>query len=316
MPQPKRRDLPWANLDASLQRVLRWLNACTLLRRDDLISIAWTSPISRQWMSTALQGWTDDHFIVPIDDGTAYGLGDTGTGKLIEAGIVTPRVQVSPAPRVRAGLLLASQFAAGLARDLLPEAGVTHLTWASMPFSGAGPRPDSYGAVRYSIERESLRDVGSLDLLHLATPDAPPLLGQRSMDLILEVDLGTESAEQLAQRARRWGMALRDQRAQVAPGCWPYVLWVTDGGWDRANTIWRAWIAQAACPLFITTVSMLTIDGALHPWYALWRDEHGKPRTLNPYGGQEAVWRFQASPPPEHATLEQAIRAWEATQRA
>jgi hypothetical protein len=54
----------------------------------------------------------------------------------------------------------------------------------------------------------------------------------------------------------------------------------------------------------------------VHPWYALWRDEHGRPRTLNPYGGQEATWRFQASPPPQHPTLEQAIRVWEATQRA
>jgi hypothetical protein len=316
MPQPKRRDLPWANLDASLQRVLCWLNACTLLRRDDLISIAWAGTISRQGVSAALQGWTDDHFIVPIDDGTAYCLGDTGAGKLIEAGVETPRMNAPPAPRVRAGLLLASQFAAGLARDLLPEAGVSHFTWVSTPFSGAGPRPDGCGDLRYSLGRQSLRGVGSLELLHLAMPDDPPPAGQHSMELILEVDLGTETAEQLEQRARCWGIALRERRAHLAPRCWPYVLWVTDGGWDRANTIWRAWIAQAACPLFITTAAMLTIDGALHPWYALWRDEHGRPRTLNPYGGQEPAWRFQASPPPEHVTLEQTIRVWEATQRA
>ena len=314
MPQLKRRALPWANLDDSLQRVLLWLNACRLLRRDDLISIAWTSPISRQWISAALQGWTDDSFIVAIDDGTAYTLGDTGAVKLIEAGVETSCVEATPAPRVRAGLLLASQFAVSLAHDLLLETGVSHFTWVSTPFSGAGPRPDGCGGLRYSLARQSLREVGSLDLLHLTMPDDPPPAGQRSMELLLEVDLGTETAEQLQQRAKRWATALRDQRAHMAPRCWPYVLWVTSGGWDRANTIWRAWLANAACPLFITTVAMLTINSALHPWYALWRDEHGRPRTLNPYGGQEAVWRFQASPPPEHASLEKAIRAWEATQ--
>jgi hypothetical protein len=88
-----------------------------------------------------------------------------------------------------------------------------------------------------------------------------------------------------------------------------------DGGWERAQTIWRAWVRKAALPLLITTSSSLRIAERWRPWQAVWRDEHGRPRTLNPYAGQEMVWRFQASPPPTYTTLEQAIAAWEATQR-
>ena len=60
-----------------------------------------------------------------------------------------------------------------------------------------------------------------------------------------------------------------------------------------------------------TTSSSLRIAERWRPWQAVWRDEHGRPRTLNPYAGQELVWRFQESPPPAYSSLEQAIAAWE-----
>jgi hypothetical protein len=86
------------------------------------------------------------------------------------------------------------------------------------------------------------------------------------------------------------------------------------GGAERVQSIWHAWLTEAACPLLITSMGELTTTGALHPWHALWRDEHGRPRSLNPYAGQEPRWRYEPSPPPAYTRLEQAIRAWETTQ--
>jgi hypothetical protein len=148
------------------------------------------------------------------------------------------------------------------------------------------------------------------------TPPTAPASGQVGMRLLLEIDLRTETEPQLERRAERWRTRLRDQRAHLPPNCWPYILWVTDGGWDRANTIWRAWIRKAGLPLFITTTAALHIEGRWRPWRAAWRDEHGRPRTLNPHASWEPIWRFQASPPPEYTSLKQAIKVWDATQHS
>jgi hypothetical protein len=167
----------------------------------------------------------------------------------------------------------------------------------------------------YGVTGAALRAADALEVLQLADIDAQVAAGQMAMQLFLEIDLGTESSEQLERRAARWGAALRAQRAHLETRCWPYVVWVTDGGWERAQTIWRAWLRKAALPLFVTTSSALRIADRWRPWHAVWRDEHGRPRTLNPFGGQEPLWRFQASPAPSSLSLEQAIAAWEATQR-
>jgi hypothetical protein len=321
MPQAPRTQLPFAKLDGRLQRSLRWLNACRLIRRDDLIRLGWPDlsaaeggPTSRQRISQALQDWIDDHFITPTADGAAFMLGSIGALKLEEVGVTVHVPQEELAARVQPGLLLASEFAIALGLDLLLEPGVTHFTWVARAFSGAGPRADGYGGVWYQRNRQPPPDVSRRDLLDLALP-TDDLGAQQLAWLLLEVDMGTETPAQLEERAARWGRKLREQYPRMPPGNWPYVLWVTTGDRDRMQAIWRAWLTAAMCPLLITTVAMLRLGDALHPWRGLWRDEHGRPRYLNPFAGQEPAWRYQESPPPTCATLEQAIRAWEATQR-
>jgi hypothetical protein len=338
MPHPNRRDLTFARLSDSLQRALRWLNACALLRRDDLIAVAWPIDANQQRARHTLRGWADDGFITPVGDpsgeeerrsgvfttgGLAYRLGPLGAERLREAGVALHHRADEPATRVRAGLVLAGDFAVGLARDLARDPSVAHFSWRGTPFLGDTVRADSEGAICYEAEPSHLRpstdgtgeDERADYIWSLMMPEAAPARGQLRVELILEVDLGTETSAQLTTRATHWRTILRERRAALRSGCWLQVVWVTNGGWERADTIWRAWIAHARFPLFITTVATLTLDSALRPWLALWRDEHGRPRTLNPHRSQEPIWRPQGSAPPAATTLPQAIAAWEATQR-
>jgi hypothetical protein len=335
MPHPNRRDLPFAKLSDSLQRALRWLNACVLLRHDDLIAVAWPIEPNVQRARHTLRGWADDGFISPVGDssgaderrvgvfatsGLAYRLGPRGVERLREAGVALHQRSDEPAPRVRTGLLLAGAFVVGLARDLASDPSVAHFSWSSTPFLGDTVRADGEGALCYAAHPQPSsdnagQDAAAQEVWSLAMPESAPTPGQLRVELTLEVDSGTETSAQLAARAARWRTVLRERRAALRSGCWLQVLWVTDGGWERADTIWRAWIAHARFPLFITTVSTLTLDGGLRPWLALWRDEHGRPRTLNPHRSQEPIWRPQASVAPAATTLPQAIAAWETTQR-
>jgi hypothetical protein len=313
MPQPKYRDMSWEQLEGSTRRALRWLNACTLLSKHDLLAVAFPPGHDRRRVDHALRIWQREAFVATIDDSDIYRLGEHGAAKLRNAGIDLRFDGNDPAYRVRTGLLLAGQFAVELALDLAQDANITHFTWSAAPFSGDGPRADGVGELWYATVRRADHDMIALNLLDLTSPTAPAS-GQVGMQLLLEIDLSTETEPQLERRAERWRTRLRDHRAHLAPNCWPYVLWVTDGGWERANTIWRAWIRKAGLPHFITTTAALHIEGRWRPWRAAWRDEHGRPRTLNPHASWEPLWRFQASPPPQYTSLEQAIKAWDATQ--
>jgi len=302
-------------LDATIQRALLWLNACTLLRKNDLYRIAWPPGADRQRKDSALRLWVEEAIVASIEESDAFRLGAIGAAKLRDAGLDVRFENADPAYRVRTGLLLAGQFAVALGLDLLEDPNIVHLSWTSTPFSGVVVRPDAVGGVCYQIIPRSAHPP-SFDVLHLVRPDITPTLGQTAMmRILLEIDLRTETDTQLEQRAERWGTAIRDQRASLPPNSWPYVVWVTDGGWDRAQTIWRAWMRKAELPFLITTTSALQIDGRWRPWQAAWRDEHGRPRTLNPHASWEPIWRFEASPEPQYASLEQAINGWEAAQR-
>src|SRR5205085_1274267 len=107
--------------------------------------------VSRQWISKSLQGWIADGFIVPLDSNAVFMLGSTGAMKLLDAGIATQIVADPPAPRVRPGIVLASQIAVALGLDLLSEASIGGFTWMSTPFSGEGPRADGNGGLFYSL---------------------------------------------------------------------------------------------------------------------------------------------------------------------
>src|SRR5262249_50399978 len=57
MPQPKYRDMTWEQLEGSTRRALRWLNACTLLRKHDLLAVAFPPGHDRRRVDHALTIW-------------------------------------------------------------------------------------------------------------------------------------------------------------------------------------------------------------------------------------------------------------------
>ncbi len=314
MPNTPRAQRSWDQLSWPLRRSLLWLNAGTLLRARDLLDLAW--PVAQRDRRNAgkrLREWANDQLIVvePIPKGTAVRLGPLGAAKLHEAGVVeTVRLlEAAPAERVLTGLLLANQLGAGLALDLMPIAAVAQLAWRCDPFRGTGVRADAIGALYYDLHRRPLRTPGP-EILTLV-PDHPlPEAGHALDILYVEIDLGTETASQLAERAQHWRVALAERYATLPDNCWPMVLWVVDGGPQRMATVWQRWLSHARAPLLITTTAQLAFGDTFHPWYATWWDEHGRERTLNPWIGQEPVWRLHSSAPPDLSrTLSQAMAA-------
>jgi hypothetical protein len=304
----------WDQLSWPLRRSLLWLNAGTLLRARDLLALAWpVAHCDRRNAGKRLREWASDRLIVvdPTPKGATVRLGPLGAAKLREAGVVeTVRLlEAAPAERVLAGLLLATQVGAGLALDLLPSVAVAQFAWRCDPFRGSGVRADAIGGLYYDLRGRPLRAPGP-EILTLV-PDLPLPEAGHAIDLLyVEIDLGTETSSQLAERAEHWHVALAERYATLPDNCWPTVLWVVDGGLQRMATVWRCWLAHARAPLLITTTEKLTFGTTFHPWHATWWDEHGRERTLNPWIGEEPTWRLLSSVPPDlNRTLSQAIAA-------
>jgi hypothetical protein len=152
MPNTPRAQRSWDQLSSPLRRSLLWLNASTLLRVRDLLDLAWPAAQPDQ-RNTAkrLREWAADQLIV-VDTtprGTAVHLGSLGAAKLHEANVVEAvrLLEAAPAERVQTGLLLANQFGAGLALDLMPVAAVAQFSWRCDPFRGSGVRADAMGGL-------------------------------------------------------------------------------------------------------------------------------------------------------------------------
>lgn len=77
----------------------------------------------------------------------------------------------------------------------------------------------------------------------------------------------------------------------------------------RVDTIWRTWLQTVACPVFVSTVKLLTINNRFDPFSGLRYDEQGRERYLNPYAGRELEWRSEISFAPQYNQLSQAIAA-------
>jgi hypothetical protein len=311
----------WHELDTKVHSALRWLNATALLTTDDLCQVIWPEPVSRRNIGLCLQRWTEAGLILPVDAGRLYQLGSTGAAKLRDGGYVVDGPTQELSARVRPGLLLASRFAVGLWRDLCGEPAIGGMRWWAQPFSGSGARPDAVGLLLHTYDRSRCDRLGA-DILVDAVPDPPQLRGTQVLtQIVLEIDSGAETLAQLRDRAR----ARHARIAQLAPlpeNTMLLPVCVTSGGWDRAGTIWQAWVAEARCPLWVTTeVALRTADGDLRPWHGtrgdaqgrryVWRDEHGRPRSLNPWELQEPRWRYENAGPPTVTSLAEAIRAWD-----
>jgi hypothetical protein len=184
------------------------------------------------------------------------------------------------------GMLLASHIAVSLARDLRSEPGITAFTWRCRPFSGDGARPDGEGLLEYRCTPTPTDPVSPVDLLTLPAPrDLVPRGGAVHGHLFLEVDMGSEARDQLAERARRWGVRYRELTMSDV-SWWRYqVIWVVHSDRRRVNTIRNVWRQHAQCPLLIATVKDLTIDGVMHPLNAQWSDVEGRPFTFRPRPG-------------------------------
>jgi hypothetical protein len=87
MPQPKYRDMTWEQLEGSTRRALRWLNACTLLSKHDLLAVAFPPGHDRRRVDHALRIWQREAFVATVDDSNIYRLGEQGAAKLRNAGI-------------------------------------------------------------------------------------------------------------------------------------------------------------------------------------------------------------------------------------
>ena len=313
MPNIPRADRTWDQLSPPLRRSLLWLNAGMLVRDHDLLDLAWPARNGdRRNARKRLREWATDGLIVvdatPL--GAALRLGSLGAAKLRDAGVVeTVRLlEAAVAERVLAGLLRANQVGAGLALDLLPVAAVAQFSWRCDPFRGDGVRADATCGLYYDLRGRPLRAPGP-EILTLV-PDHPMPEAGHALDLLyIEIDLGTETAGQLAERAQRWRLALAERYAALPDNCWPSVLWVVDAGPQRMATVWQSWLTHARAPLLITSTAQLTFGDTFHPWHATWWDEHGRERTLNPWIGQEPAWRLHTSAPDLNRTLPQAMAA-------
>jgi hypothetical protein len=146
--------MSWEQLEGSTRSALRWLNACTLLSKHDLLAVAFPPGHDRQRVDHALRIWQREAFVATVDDSDSYRLGKHGAAKLRNAGIDLRSDGNDPAYRVRTGLLLAGQFAVELALDLAQDASITHFSWSAAPFSRDGPRGDGVGVLWYAPVRE------------------------------------------------------------------------------------------------------------------------------------------------------------------
>jgi hypothetical protein len=317
MPNIPHTKRAWHQLSLPLRRSLLWLNAGTLLRERDLLDLAW--PTAGRDLRNAhkrLREWAADRFIIVERraNDRIVRLGPIGAAKLRDGGVVEQvrLLEATPAERVQSGLLLANQLGAGLALDLIPVAAVAQLSWRCDPFRGSGARSDALCGLYYDLERRPLRTAGS-SILTLV-PDHPLPEAGHALDLLyIEVDSGSETSRQLAERAERWRATHAERYATLPDNCWPSVLWVIDGGPQRMATVWQSWLRHARAPLLITMTRSLTFGDTFHPWYATWWDEHGRERTLNPWLGNEMAWRLGGSAPPD--TQRTLMEAQEAARR-
>ena len=115
------------------------------------------------------------------------------------------------------------------------------------------------------------------------------------MQLMLEVDGGTERAGALRARVRAWTSALHIPRnVRLLDPARVIVLWVTTGTWRRVETLRQAWASATTEPAFFTTLYALRgyLETApLDLLHASWRDRDGRSVAGHQIIGRPAALR-------------------------
>lgn len=256
-------------------RILTWLWACWLIRRQDLITIGWPTGTTRQNYNHGLRQLLTHRFIESIDEQQqVFKLGRHGARLLQEAGIAA-RYRTTPKPRAQPGLILASEFASALGRQIVAHTQLQDMTWVEQPFAGTTVRPDAVADIRWSATRTDLNDLQDRVL---KTQYGRPLVSDEwRIRLCLEIDRVTQFSDTLQARMHNWAQALH--YTALPPRTSLVVLWVTNGTWQRARTIHQAWSELTAHEAFFTTVYQLRHEcewGQMDPLGEVWMDCVGR----------------------------------------
>jgi len=212
---------------------------------------------------------------------------------------------------MRHSMIIASHVLVQLWQDLGTVGGVAGATWKQDPFRGTEARADASMVVCYQQG-----GTDGADGLHEKPVIQPEMRtnawrmspGYTRHWLILEIDAGSETRDDLIERAQNWQAAWPSYLQQVPAGTVTRFVWVTTGTWRRAKTIWEIWNDYAWLPLMISTTKSIKNpgDGRFHPGHplrraadgtihAVWRDELGRVRSLIPGMLHEDRWIESAS---------------------
>jgi len=255
---------------------LLWTRACGVIRRDDLFHVTWPDIPRRQTRAYGLSQMLKADLLQTIDEQQrVLKLGRRGARLLSSAGIHSA-YKSTPSERVLPGLLLASEFATALGRQLMEQPHVSDLTWAAEPFAGIQVRPDSVGEILYGVVQRGLKQLNT----SILTPELPYLLerGQSVLRVCLEIDRVSQSIDQLTARIENWRTALQSPYLLV-PHQSILVAWVTTGTWRRARTIADLWRSRMQQVAFCTTEFELRGRSELRPMSPLdarWMDSRGE----------------------------------------
>jgi hypothetical protein len=255
---------------------LLWTRACGVIRRDDLFRVIWPDILRRQTRSYGLGQMLKANLLQAIDEQQrVLKLGHRGARLLSNAGI--PSVYKStPSERVLPGLLLASEFATALGRQLMEQPHVSDLVWAAEPFAGTQVRPDSIGEILFTASPRVNEQLN----ISILKPELPYAL-DRSETLLrvcLEIDRVSQSLDQLTQRVENWRAALQSPYLLV-PRQSIVAVWVTTGTWRRARTIGSVWRSRIPQTAFCTTEFEVRGRSDLEPMKPLdatWLDIQGE----------------------------------------
>ena len=258
-------------------RMLLWLRACWLIRREQLQTLGWPQPTTPQNRNQGLRRLTAARLIEAVDDeAQVFKLGRHGATILQHYGLATP-YRTNPKSSSRPGLMLAGEFAVALGLELMQHRNILALSWSEQPFAGTIVRPDASAALRSGIRP----DTAPSPWVDILKPEAswPLTPHERTIRLFLEVDRVSQFSEKIADRMQSWASATHHlSAASLPPQTVQLVLWITTGTWRRVATLRRLWNDYTHQRALFTTCYQLRGEqeaGVMHPLQAFWSSSDG-----------------------------------------